>query len=117
MTNFDSGDIVLVHFPFTDLTSTKQRPAIILNRIEFSRQYSDFVLMPLTGQSQPNSGLELLDWKTSGLLRRTWAKPIIATVHTRLIIKVIGAISALDERVVRAAFQSIFGERWLERNP
>jgi len=31
MTSYDTGDIVLVRYPFTDLTTSKKRPADILS--------------------------------------------------------------------------------------
>jgi hypothetical protein len=30
MTPFEPGDVVLVRFPFTDLTAVKKRPALIV---------------------------------------------------------------------------------------
>ncbi len=31
MTNYDFGEVVLVPFPFTDQTTTKKRPAVIVS--------------------------------------------------------------------------------------
>jgi len=31
MTRYDAGSIVLVHFPFTDLSGTKKRPALVIS--------------------------------------------------------------------------------------
>ncbi len=43
------GAIVLVRFPFTDLTASKVRPAIIVSGQKFNRGH-DFVLVPITTQ-------------------------------------------------------------------
>ena len=111
MIDFDSGDIVLVRFPFTDLQSSKQRPAIIVNHVDYPREHGDFVLMPLTSQAQKN--LALRDWKSAGLLKPTWIKPAIATISQELVIKTLGAVSVADHAVVRAAIEEIFSEQWL----
>ncbi|MEH2305953.1 hypothetical protein [Nostoc sp.] len=31
MTNYEFGDVVLVPFPFTDQTTTKKRPAVVVS--------------------------------------------------------------------------------------
>ena len=40
--------IVLIRFPFSDLHSSKVRPAIVLSNDKYNRRYEDFVAVPLT---------------------------------------------------------------------
>src|SRR4051794_35533074 len=105
MTNFDSGDIALVRFPFTDLTTTKKRPAVIISGRDYSNRYGDIVFVPLTSQSQSDSTFKLSDWQAAGLLRPTWIKPIIATISGQLVVKIIETISSRDGEVVKAAIR------------
>ncbi|MCC6491959.1 MAG: type II toxin-antitoxin system PemK/MazF family toxin [Pirellulales bacterium] len=51
MTNFEAGDIVLVLYPFTDLSKTKKRPAVRLSSSDYSKRFNDVVIMPLTSQA------------------------------------------------------------------
>lgn len=49
MTTFDQGDVVLVNFPFTDLTSAKRRPALIVSTTWFNdRPVQDCILVAIT---------------------------------------------------------------------
>ena len=45
---YRQGDIVLVSFPFTDLTSSKRRPALILSPDSFNSAGRDLVLAAIT---------------------------------------------------------------------
>lgn len=49
-------DIVLLTFPFSDLESSKVRPAIVLSNDKYNRRSEDFVAVPLT------SNLKLRDY-------------------------------------------------------
>ena len=41
-------DVVLVSFPFSDLKTSKVRPAVVLSRDSYNRSSEDFVAVPLT---------------------------------------------------------------------
>ena len=51
MAEFEKGDIVSVHFPFTDGSDLKRRPALVLSNATLNRQ-GDLLLMQIT--SKPN---------------------------------------------------------------
>jgi mRNA interferase MazF len=103
MTHFEPGDVVLVRFPFTDLSSTKQRPAVVVSPPEFSERYGDVVMLALTSQEQPDPTLTLARWSDAGLLKPTWVKPLVGTIAGALVVKKLGNVPADDLPVVRYA--------------
>lgn len=51
MTGYSFGDVLLVPFPFTDLSGSKQRPAVVVNSARYARERPDLILMPITSQN------------------------------------------------------------------
>jgi mRNA interferase MazF len=49
-TRYKRGDVVLVPFPFTDLTSSKRRPALVISPDAFNDQMKDVVVAAITSQ-------------------------------------------------------------------
>ncbi|MBI5798190.1 type II toxin-antitoxin system PemK/MazF family toxin [Candidatus Woesearchaeota archaeon] len=47
---FKQGEIVLVSFPFTDLTNTKQRPAVVISKNEYNNAKKDVIVCGITSQ-------------------------------------------------------------------
>jgi mRNA interferase MazF len=111
MTTCNTGSIVLLRFPFTDLTSTKRRPVLVINPIEFSIQYGDIVVLPLSGQPQ-QQGAELIRWREAGLLKRTWLKPLIATVAESLVERHLGRLHVDDEDKVASVLGILIAEKY-----
>jgi len=46
-------DIVLIPFPFSNLSQAKYRPVIVMSNDNYNRKFLDFIAIPLT--SNPNT--------------------------------------------------------------
>jgi len=56
MTSYDSGDLVLVPFPFTDQTASKKRPAAVISSTAYHRHRPDLLILAVTSQIRPAQG-------------------------------------------------------------
>ena len=113
-TSFNQGDIVLVPFPFTDLSATRQRPAIVTSPKRLNTQRSDLVVAAITSQipdalSDDEVLLSDTELRAGGLPKRSIVKlGKIFTIHKGLIRKKLGRIpqSTLDE-IMKKLFLSL----------
>lgn len=106
------GDVVLVGFPFTNLQTTKKRPAVVISDASYQQGRPDIILMAITSQvRQPMAFGEYLlkDWQASGLLKPSVLKPLIATLEQTQIVKVMGELSVADKGGLRETLQTILG--------
>ena len=113
MTIYNIGDVVLVGFPFTNLQSTKKRPAVIISHSTYQQQKPDVILMAISSQiRQPLAMGEafLHDWRTAGLIKPSVLKPLIATIEQTRIIKTMGQLSINDKNSLAIVIQTIFGQ-------
>jgi mRNA interferase MazF len=114
MTACNTGDVVLVRFPFTDLTSQKRRPVLVVSPSDYSSRYGDVVVVPLTGRAQDH-GLCVDKWREAGLLKPTWLKAIVATVAESLVEKRLGKIRLEDDAKVASALAMLIDARFSGR--
>ncbi len=93
MTGCEFGDVVLVPFPFTDQTTTKKRPAVVVSSDAYHRDRPDVILMAVTSQVRPATCIgeaAVQQWKETGLLKPTVLKLFLATVEKGLVIRKLG---------------------------
>jgi mRNA interferase MazF len=45
---FKQGDILLIPFPYSDMTATKQRPVIVLSNSYYNESHQDIVVAAIT---------------------------------------------------------------------
>jgi mRNA interferase MazF len=108
MLSYLKNEVVLVLYPFSDLTSAKVRPAVIVNVPHVS---VDSILVPLTSQTTSLLAGEfvLSDWTAAGLHLPTAVKRGIYTMHSRLIVKQLGHLSSRDAQQVDLSLRSWLG--------
>jgi mRNA interferase MazF len=46
--SYDFGEVVLVRFPFTDLSTTKQRPAAVVSSRDYNSRRPDVMLVAIS---------------------------------------------------------------------
>jgi mRNA interferase MazF len=107
MPSYTKNDIILVLSPFSDLSGSKIRPAVVVNAEHISQ---DLIVVPLT--SKTSSLLEgefiLSEWAAAGLKLETAVKRGLYTIHQSLVTKTIGRLVDPDlERLVKSI------EMWL----
>jgi mRNA interferase MazF len=112
MTNYNFGDIVLLQFPFTDLTTTKKRPAVIISSFEYNSKRPDIIVMAVTSrirEIQSFCDVIIKEWKQAGLIKESAIKPIIITIEKDLILAKLGQLQKQDTQALRNNLQTIFG--------
>ena len=95
MPSYSRLDIVLVSYPFSDLTGTKVRPAVVVNAVHTSQ---DLFVVALTSKT---TGLlvgefVLTAWKMAGLNVETVVKRGIYTIKETLVRKCVGKLAGHD---------------------
>ena len=112
MTDFEFGSIVLITFPFTDQTGSKQRPAVVISSKTYQQAKPDVILMAVTSQIKARISfgeVRIEEWKTAGLLKPSIIKPVIFTAEKNLIRKVLGQLKEGDKQQLRQNFEGIIG--------
>jgi len=113
--SYDRGEIVLVPFPFTDLSRQKARPAVVLSPRRFNERFPDVILAAISSKvpTRP-SDLELVIQQSGSAFASTGLRVSsvikatkLVTMEQSLIYTTLGRLTdrtlrELDERVARA---------------
>jgi mRNA interferase MazF len=108
MPSYLKGSVVLVRFPFSDLSAAKVRPAVVVNAPHPSR---DVFIVPLTSKVERLQAGEFImqAWKAAGLNVQTEVKRGLFTIHESLILKTVGSVAASDTEALEQSLRA-----WLQ---
>ena len=108
MPNYSKHDVILVVYPFTDLSDTKIRPAVIVNAPHPS---TDLIVVPLTSRTAALLPGEFLlkDWRGAGLNVPSVVKRGLVTVQHNLVMKIVGRLQAEDRILVEKSLRQWLG--------
>ena len=110
-TGYKRGDIILVPFPFTDLSSSKRRPALVISPESFNDRMQDLVVVAITSQLTDQDAVlvEQSDC-VDGTLPKTSVVKLakLFTIHSTLVLKKICALRAEKLETVLGELRRFF---------
>ena len=108
MPSYSKPEIVLIRYPFSDLTSSKVRPAVVINAAHTSQ---DLFVVALTSKTSNLLAGEfvLAEWKKTGLNVETAVKRGIYTIKETLVRKRVGKLEDVDAEQLKKSLRT-----WLE---
>jgi len=108
MASYSKTEVLLVKYPYSDLSTTKIRPAVVVSA---PHAFPDVFIVPLTSKTVPLSDGEfvLADWRGAGLHVATAAKRGLYTVHPSLIVKRLGFLAASDAQRLELSLKQWLG--------
>ena len=107
---FNAFDVVVVPFPFTDRTTTKRRPALILSDMQaFNQKVGQSVMAMITSAKNSDWPLdhEIQDLDSAGLPSASIVRMKLFTLDQQLIIRKAGRLSIADQRDVTDALHRL----------
>jgi mRNA interferase MazF len=112
--SYNRGDVVLVPFPFTDLSSVKQRPALVVSADAFNMVRNDVLVVAITSQIPTSMDADEFlippaDLVTCGLPKPSILKLTkLVALHQQLIVKRIGTLPANTLTQVLTRMRQLF---------
>ena len=93
---FRQGDIILVPFPFTDLSTAKQRPALIISKNNYNSKTDDIIICGITSNLKDSNYSVLIansDLSSGNLITPSRVKlDKIFTLNKSKVIRKFGAV-------------------------
>jgi mRNA interferase MazF len=119
-TRYKRGDIVLVPFPFTDLSSSKRRPALVISPDAFNEQMQDVVVAAITSQLSDKQHAVMIEQRdcVDGTLPKTSLVKLtkVFTIHSALILKKLCALRGETLALVLGELRRFFSNADHEEN-
>ncbi|MDW7712501.1 MAG: type II toxin-antitoxin system PemK/MazF family toxin [Deferrisomatales bacterium] len=113
MTSYEFGDVVLVPFPFSDQTTHKKRPAVVISSAAYARERPDLLVPAITSQVRPTPGIgeaPITHWQDAGLVKPGVLKPVLTTIEKRLVVRKLGQLTPAGRQNLRRVLDVILGQ-------
>lgn len=108
---FRQGDIVLIPIPFTDLSSKKRRPVVVVSNDTYNHKTADIVVVAMT--SNPNVGDYSFTITASDLVKGQLNRPgqvrvdKIYTLSQSIVVKSFGRVNSVILDRIRNMLQTL----------
>lgn len=99
---YDQGDIVLIPFPYSDLTSSKKRPALIISKNQMDKMQDKICCLITSKYHKGILEIKRNHFETGNLPFKSFVKPHrIFTIDQNIILKKLCKINKTFHKQVR----------------
>lgn len=106
---YKQGDMILILFPFSDLTGNKKRPALIINRPDAYNETHLICMMITSVQRDTPSDLPIPHWKEAGLLKPSMVRiNKIFTIDDHMVQRKLGRLKQPNLQPILSKFLNLF---------
>ncbi|MBI5298627.1 MAG: type II toxin-antitoxin system PemK/MazF family toxin [Chloroflexi bacterium] len=111
----EQGDILLVPIPFTDLSSQKRRPVIVVSNNSYNQKTTDLVVVAMT--SNPIEAEYSFPVNSDDLEKGTLNHPgkvrvdKIYTISSSIVVKTFGRVNGKIMERIRSELQSLTAKK------
>ena len=111
----EQGDIALIPIPFTDLSSQKRRPVVVISNDAYNRKTSDIVVIAMT--SNPEAADYSFTLTSSDLEKGALNRPgkvradKIYTLSQSIVVKTFGRVNAATLDRIRKTLQDLTAKK------
>jgi len=109
---YKKWDIILVPFPFTDLSASKKRPALIVSPDEHNTGL-DIVIAFITSKIDIKTRLgdyHIQEWKKANLPKPSMIRMKFATIDKTIIVKQFGRLKSKDINLFKNELSNFFSK-------
>ncbi len=103
-------DIILVSFPFTNLKSSKKRPALIISPNEYNSK-DDLIIAFITSQidrAYRTGDYHIQEWQQAKLPKPSMIRMKLATIEKSIVVKKLGQLPENDIQQFQDIFSRFF---------
>ena len=110
-TNIEQRSVILVPFPFTDLSGAKKRPALVISSTEFNRKNEDIICCLITSNLEDTHhsiNINNKDMEDGFLEFESKIKSYrMFTVHKKLVYKQLGKLNSIKSKLAVSELKEI----------
>ena len=103
-TNIEQRNIILIHFPYTDLSGAKKRPALIVSSADFNKRNDDVICCLITSNPEDRQhAIKIInsDMENGYLEFESKIKPYrIFTISKKLVYRILGRLNLTKSKLV-----------------
>ncbi len=94
---YEQGDVVLIPFPFTDLTSSKTRPTVVLSTNTYQKVTESIIVAMITSVSHTTIfDYKIKEWESANLIKPSLVRTKVASLSPSMVRYKAGKLSAID---------------------